>query len=46
MPERLPIGWHFAHPKLAEHYLRSFDLGPDFRDSLICHAWPMSPTAF
>jgi hypothetical protein len=27
MPQALPTGWHFARPKLAEHYLRSFDLG-------------------
>jgi hypothetical protein len=27
MPKALPTGWHFARPKLAEHYLRSFDVG-------------------
>jgi hypothetical protein len=27
MPKTLPTGWHFSRPKLAEHYLRSFDLG-------------------
>lgn len=27
MAKTLPTGWHFARPKLAEHYLRSFDLG-------------------
>jgi len=27
MPKTLPTGWHFARPKLADHYLRSFDLG-------------------
>lgn len=27
MPTPLPTNWHFARPALAEHYLRTFDLG-------------------